>query len=105
NLKGEKVMPTNQKEPLGIELVRRNIVKQEDIRQALEYQKSHNQERLGDILNELKLAEPTSLLNAIGEILGEKVIFITEADVKIDITRYISLDIAKQANAIPFEIH
>ena len=97
-------MATNQRQPLGIELVRRGIVKQEDIREALEYQKTHNKEKLGDILNDLKLANPRVLLDAMGEILGEKVFYLTETDVKIDITRYISLDIAKEANVVPFEV-
>ena len=97
-------MATNQRQPLGIELVRRGIVKQEDIREALEYQKTHNKEKLGDILNDLKLANPRVLLDAMGEILGEKVFYLTETDVKIDITRYISLDIAKESNVVPFEV-
>ena len=97
-------MATNQRQPLGIELVRRGIVKQEDIREALENKKTHTKEKLGDILNDLKLANPRVLLDAMGEILGEKVFYLTETDVKIDVTRYISLDIAKEANVVPFEV-
>ena len=98
-------MATNQRQPLGIELVKRGIVNQDDIREALEYQKEHSREKLGDILNELKLANPRELLNAMGEIIGEKVIYLTDDDVKIDITKYISVDFAKETSSIPFEIH
>ena len=94
-----------QRQPLGIELVRRGIVKQEDIAEALEYQRTHPKEKLGDILNELKLADSKKLLHAMGEIIGEKVIYLTDTDVKLDITKYISIDIAKQTNAVPFEIN
>ena len=97
-------MATTQRQPLGIELVRRGIVRQDDIREALEYQKSHRGEKLGDILNDLKLANPRALLDAMGEILGEKVFYLTETDVKIDIARYISIDIAKEASVVPFEV-
>ena len=97
-------MATIQRQPLGIELVKRGIVKQEDITEALEYQRTHTKEKLGDILNELKLADPKLLLSAMGDVLGEKVIYLTDTDVKIDITRYISLDIARESSAIPFEI-
>ena len=97
-------MATNQRQPLGIELVKRGIVKQEDITEALEYQRTHPKEKLGDILNELKLADPKQLLNAMGNVLGERVIYLTDTDVKIDITKYISIDIARESNAIPFEI-
>ena len=98
-------MATIQRQPLGIELVRRGIVKQEDIAEALEYQRTHPKEKLGDILNELKLADSKKLLHAMGEIIGEKVIYLTDTDVKLDITKYISIDIAKQTNAVPFEIN
>ncbi len=97
-------MATAQRQPLGIELVRRGIVRQDDIREALEYQKTHRGEKLGDILNDLKLANPRALLDAMGEILGEKVFYLTETDVKIDIARYISIDIAREANVVPFEV-
>lgn len=97
-------MATNQRLPLGIELVKRGIVKQEDITRALEYQKANPKEKLGDILNELKLADSRQLLNAMGDVFGEKVIYLTDEDVKVDITRYISLDIAKESKAVPFEV-
>ena len=37
--------------------------------------------------------------------MGEKTVYLLDGDVKIDVTRYISLDIAKDAQAIPFEIN
>ena len=46
-------MATN-KVPLGIELVKKGTVTQEDISKALEYQKSHPDEKIGDILYKLK---------------------------------------------------
>ena len=97
-------MPTNQREPVGIELVRRGIVRQEDISKALEHQRNNPKEKLGDILYDLKLADPRRLLNAMGDIFGEKTIFLTDADVKVDITKYISLDIAQESKAIPFDV-
>ena len=97
-------MATNQRLPLGIELVKRGIVRQEDITQALEYQKTHPKEKLGDILNELRLADSKQLLNTMGDVFGEKIIYLTDEDVKIDISKYISVDIAKEAKAVPFEV-
>ena len=97
-------MATNQRQPLGIELVRRGIVKQEDIKEALAYQSVHTKEKLGDILYDLKLANPIILLKAMGEILGEKTLFLTDADIKIDVSKYISIDTAREAGAIPFEV-
>ena len=92
------------KQPLGIELVKRGIVTEIDIEKALDYQKMHPRKKIGDILNILKLCDPNILINAIGEILDEKAIYLQENDIRVNILEYISLDIAKQNRAIPFEI-
>lgn len=91
-------------QPLGIELVRKGVVTEADIEKALRYQKQHPNKKIGDILNILETAEPVSLLRAIGEILGEKTIYLQNTDIQIDIQDYISIDIMKQNKAIPFAI-
>lgn len=90
--------------PIGIELVKRGIVTEEDINKALDYQKNHSSKKIGDIIKELGLCEPGTLIAAIGDVLGEKAINLTINDVKIDILNYMSLDVARQNRAIPFEI-
>ena len=97
-------MDNRRNQPIGIELVKRGIVTEQDINKALEYQKSHSNKRIGDILNELNLCEPRQLIASIGDILGEKSIYLTVEDLKIDVTDYMSLDIARRNKAIPFEI-
>lgn len=92
------------RQPLGIELVKRGVVRQEDIIRALDFQRDHPNDRLGDILYELKVTDPNVLLKAIGEILNEKTILLTPEDIKIKIDDYIPLDNAKMAHAIPFEV-
>ena len=97
-------MDNRRNQPIGIELVKRGIATEDDINKALEYQRTHPNKRIGDLLNELGLCEPRELINAIGEIIGEKAIYLTAADIKIDVTNYISLDIARKNNAIPFDV-
>lgn len=97
-------MDNRRNQPIGIELVKRGIATEDDINKALEYQRTHPNKRIGDLLNELELCEPRKLINAIGEIIGEKAIYLTAADIKIDITNYISLDIARKNNAVPFDV-
>ena len=97
-------MDNRRNQPIGIELVKRGIATEDDINKALEYQRTHPNKRIGDLLNELGLCEPRELINAIGEIIGEKAIYLTAADIKIDITNYISLDIARKNNAVPFDV-
>lgn len=92
------------RQPLGIELVKKGIVSENDIEKALDYQKMHPRKKIGDILNILELCDSNVLINAIGEILDEKAIYLLENDVKVNILEYLSLDIARQNKAIPFEV-
>ena len=92
------------KQPLGIELVKRGVVSEGDIEKALDYQKLHPRKKIGDILNILGLCDPHVLINAIGDILDENSIYLQENDVKMNVLEYISLDVAKQNKAVPFDI-
>lgn len=96
-------MDLKRRQPLGIELVKRGIVSEEDIERALDYQKAEPKKKIGDILNILRLCDPYILINAMGEILEEKAIYLREGDIKVNVLDYISIDIAKQYKAIPFE--
>ncbi len=97
-------MPQRQTQPLGIELARRRLITEQDITKALEYQKIYPHKKLGDILHILHLCDSRKLIEAIGEILDEKAILLEEEDIKLTVSDYISLDIAKHNKAIPFEI-
>ena len=96
-------MDSKRKQPLGIELVKRGIVTEEDIQRALDYQRAEPKKKLGDILNILGVCDPIILITAIGEILEEKSIYLKENDIKINIVDYVSMDICRQYKAIPFE--
>lgn len=97
-------MAGTRTQPIGIELVKRSVVTEEDIKNALEYQKTHNNMRIGDILYELNVCDPQILIEAIGDIIGEKAILLTTNNIKINVTDYISFDVAKRNKAIPFEV-
>ena len=97
-------MDIRKKQPLGIELVRRGIVDGEAIERALQYQMDHPNKRIGDILYILKEADPERLAKEIGEIIGEKGIYLTEDKINIDVTEYIPWDMMKQNKAVPFDI-
>lgn len=97
-------MASKQTQPIGIELAKRKIITESDINRALDYQKDYPNKKLGDIIYSLNLCNPYKLIEAIGDILGEKALLLQEGDIKINIAEYISLDIAKKNKAIPFEI-
>ena len=97
-------MAQKQIQPLGIELAKRRIITETEIDKALEYQKMYPNKKLGDILHILHLCDSEELIKAIGDILDEKAILLQEGDIRINISEYVSLDIAKKNKAIPFEV-
>ena len=97
-------MDVRRRQPMGVELVKRGIVNEEAIEEALTYQREHPNQKIGDILYILGLAEPKTLIEAIGEILGTKGILLNSESIKINLTDYISLDIAQKNKAVPFEV-
>lgn len=97
-------MDVRKRQPIGVELVKRGIVTEKDIEEALRYQREHPTRKIGDILYILGVVDPTRLIEAIGEIVGTKGILLTGRNMNIKLTDYISLDVAKKNKAIPFEV-
>ena len=97
-------MDTKRRQPIGIELVKKGILTENQIQTALDYQKVHPKEKLGDIIHNLKLCNDFQLLNAIGDIFNEKTMFLSKADVKVQMEDYISLDVLRKNNAVLFDV-
>ena len=97
-------MELKRRQPIGVELVKRGIVKESDIDKALEYQKNHPDTKIGDCLYQIEACDPYILITSIGEILGEKGILLNRGLIRINISDYISLDMAKKNKVIPFDI-
>ena len=51
-------MELRRKQPIGVELVKRGIVSEADVENALQYQKEHPNRKIGDILYILNACEP-----------------------------------------------
>ena len=97
-------MELKKRQPIGIELVKRGIATEGNIKTALDYQKDHKTKKIGDILHILELCDDQKLIDAIGEIVGQKGVLVKPSDVKLNITDYISIEVAKKNKALPFEI-
>ena len=97
-------MDMRKRQPIGVELVKKGIVTETDIENALKYQKSHPDKKIGDILYIINACNPIKLIEAIGEIMGTKGILLNNSLLNIKITDYISLDIAKKNKVVPFEV-
>lgn len=70
-------MENNKRGPIGIELVRKGLITQSDINRALDYQRKHPDKKIVEIIRTLNLCDEYVLLEALGEILGEKTIMLT----------------------------
>ena len=93
-----------KKGPIGIELVRRGILTQDDINKALEYQRKNPTKKILEIINLLNLCDEYTVLQVLGDILDEKAMMFSQQNVSIDVGKYISLDMAKKYLVVPFEI-
>ena len=62
----------DRKQPLGLELVKRGVVKAEDIEKALKYQETHRDRKIGDILYILKVVDNEELIKNVSDILSQK---------------------------------
>ena len=98
-------MDNKRRGPIGIELVRRGLVDQEDINRALDYQRENPNKKIIEIINKLNLCDEYVLIEALGDILDEKSIILHPNDINVNVSDYISLDVAKQNKAIPFDIN
>ena len=97
-------MDNKRRGPIGIELVKRGIVNEQDISKALEYQRDNPDMKLIEIINKLGLCDEYELIEALGDILDEKSIILNPSNINVKVSDYISIDVARQYKAIPFDI-
>lgn len=90
--------------PIGVELVRRGIVTDSQIRQAIEYQRLHPNMKLGDIIYTLGFADENQLSNAMSEIFAFPSILLDTSMITINPRSFYSLDIAKETKSLPFAV-
>lgn len=78
-------MDARTKGPIGIELVKRGILTQADIDKVLEYQRRNPGKKILEILNILNMCDQYIILQVLGEILNEKTMIFSLANVKLDV--------------------
>ena len=90
-------MDMMKRQPIGVELVKRNIVQTQDIEKALDYQKMHPEKKLGDIIHEMNMvADPQLLIEAIGDVVGIKGKIVYNRDLNPQLLNYIGTETAKR---------
>ena len=95
--------PVKKNVPLGVFLIRKNLITERDIDTALAYQKEHPEKRIGEIFHTLNLCSDDELLKALAERLGCKhVILPKNTFEKFNCVDFIPLDTMRQNKVIPF---
>ena len=95
--------PVKKTVPLGVFLIRKNLITERDIDTALAYQKEHPEKRIGEIFHTLNLCSDDELLKALAERVGCKhVILPKNAFEKFNGAEYIPMDTMRQNKVVPF---
>ena len=97
-------MDVRKRQPIGIELVKRGIVTEEDVKNAFNEQRKSPNKKLGEILYQMNVCNPRELIQNIGDIIGIRGIILTQESIRIDMLDYIEIEIAKRNKVIPFDV-
>lgn len=93
------------KRPLGVELLTRGYISENDIDNVLTYQKKHPELQFGEIVYILQLCSANKLLEVLSDKTGYPSILITKTTLKIAPTKFFSIDYIKKNKVLPFEIN
>ena len=85
---------------IGEVLMERNYITQEQMEQALAYQKEHREKRVGQILIELGFVTETQVLEALAARLGLEIVSIGQMQVDLTAVRMIPRELAEKQNLL-----
>ena len=91
-------MKTNLR--IGEVLMERNYITQEQMEQALAYQKEHREKRVGQILIELGFVTESQVLEALAARLGLEIVSIGQMQVDLTAVRMIPRELAEKQNLL-----
>ena len=94
----------NKKNPIGVDLVNSGLITEEQLNEALTYQKNHPNLKLGEVVDVLNMCNKRKLLAVVAEKIGIKPIILDEGT-DIDYTKYLSRDTIVNEKAFPFEVN
>ena len=94
----------DRKDPLGIELIKRGLLSQEQVDTALAYQKEHMEMKMGEIIDLLNMCDKVELLNIIAERVQTKAVML-DRQISIDYMDYLPRDVVLTNRSLPFEVN
>lgn len=93
----------NKKNPFGVDLINSGLITEQQLTEALTYQKNHPEMKLGEIVDVLNMCGKVELLKLLAEKLDVKPVALKD-DIDIDYTKYLSRDTVINLKAIPFKV-
>lgn len=93
----------NKNNPLGVELVKSGIITETQLEDALKFQKSHPDMKLGEIVDNQNMCGKDELLSLLSKKVGEKAVKL-DSTLDFDYKQYISRDSVISNKAMPFGI-
>lgn len=93
----------NKNNPIGVDIVNSKLITEEQLNEALTYQKNHPELKLGEVIDVLNLCDKRQLLEVLSKKLDIKAVVLDE-NTNIDYTKFLSRDTVINSKAFPFEL-
>ena len=94
----------NKKNPIGVDMVNSGVITEDQLNEALSYQKNHPDKKIGEIVDLLNMCDKTRLLEVISEKLGTRAV-VLDKHIDIDYAQYLSRDTVINSKAFPYEVN
>ena len=93
----------SKKNPIGVDLIAAKLITQEQLNEALAYQRNHPDLKIGEIVDVLNMCDKNKLLEILSQKLGIKAVKIDNS-LNIDYTKYLSRDTVINSKAFPYKV-
>ncbi len=93
----------NKKNPIGVDIVNSKLITEEQLNEALTYQKNHPELKLGEVVDVLNMCDKRQLLEVLSDKLNIKAVVLDE-NTNIDYTKFLSRDTVINSKAFPFGV-
>lgn len=93
----------NKNNPIGVDIVNSKLITEQQLNEALTYQRNHPDLKLGEVVDVLNMCDKRQLLEVLSKKLDIKAVVLDEST-DIDFTKFLSRDTVINSKAFPFEL-
>lgn len=93
----------SRKAPTGVELVKKGLITDEQLQEALTYQKEHPEFKVGEVVDILNMCDKKKLISVIAEQIKQKTVDLSKG-ISINYAEFLPRDVVINNKAMPFEI-